>query len=98
MVRYTYKDAEKCAKYLADEIGIKKFGECWSKSSGWGVGCWQVDCNPYYGGCVIEEITNDSGGTSSPLGSTRLPPRDFCTATRMAMSAVAYYKKYVERR
>jgi len=78
--RVTEKDARRCAERLAKTLG-KRFGDCWEKVDGKTraiVGCWDLDCNPYYGGCVIEEITSESGARSNPLGMKRWSPRDFC--------------------
>ncbi|MHA1866366.1 MAG: hypothetical protein ACTSWZ_07660 [Candidatus Heimdallarchaeaceae archaeon] len=90
MDRYTSKDAERCARNLAKVLN-KEFGNCWIKENGkWKakIGCWNLSYNPIYGGCVIEEIVNEAGGVTHPLLRERLPPREFCKATEMAIKAV----------
>ena len=94
-VRYTERDCREHAKYLADFLG-KKFGDCWKKEDGKLksiVGCWDVDYNPIYGGCVITEIANESGAITHPFGMERLPPRQFIKAVNYALKAIDLYKR-----
>lgn len=46
-------------------------------------GSWRLDHQPTYGGYRIDE----SGGASCPFGYTRMKPREFVDAVRMAKSA-----------
>ena len=95
MDRYTKKDAENCAGRLAKSLG-KKFGNCWSRKGNENkaeIGCWTLDNNPTYGGSVIEEIMNESGGVDTPFGSKRLKPEAFCDAMRIAEKAVEIAKE-----
>ena len=93
--RYTKKDAEQCAGFLAKSLN-KKMGKCWKKVGNKNVadvGCWQYDHNPIYGGGMITEISNESGGETTPFGSKRLKPEQFCDAMRIAEKAVEISKK-----
>lgn len=72
-----------CAKRLADSMG-KRFGKCWKRKNGRNVakvGCWELDYNSIYGGAIITEIHNESGGITHPFGEGRLKPFEFCRAT-----------------
>lgn len=94
MDRYTKKDSQRCAESLAKTLN-KKFGNCWKSKDGKNtseVGCWELDHNPIYGGSVIHEIMNESGGVDEPFGSRRLKPDHFCTATKFAEKAVRISK------
>jgi len=93
--RVTKKDVGGCASRLADDLG-KKFGGCWVRKNGKlqaVVGCWEVDFNPTYGGAVIQEMVNTSGGVHMPFGMMRRKARDFCDTTRFAQDAIRLYKK-----
>lgn len=95
MMRYTDKDCKKWAKDLADILGKKFDDYCWTEENGKNkaiVGCWRLSYNPIYGGCVIEEIVNEAGGASRPLGE-RLPPREFVNAVNFAIKAIMIYEK-----
>jgi len=92
-MRYTEKDAEEHAKRLAQALG-KKFGDCWDEKTRKSiVGCWKVDCNPIYGGCIIEEIVNEHGGVTDPILNIRLPPREFCNAVNFALRVLDIKEK-----
>ena len=81
---------EQCAESLAKKLG-KKFGKCWRQEGGKNkaeIGCWDIDDNSTYGGSVIEEMTNESGGVKDPFGSRRRTPKNFCDATRFAEDAI----------
>lgn len=80
-----------CFKRLAEALG-KKHSDCWQDGKGI-VGCWELDCNPYYGGCVIEEIDNEAGGVILPVVSFRLPPKQFCQAVRFAEGVLEIERK-----
>lgn len=88
--RYTMKDAESCAKRLAETLG-KKFGSCWKKTKDGNVaevGCWELDHNSIYGGSNINEIYNEGGGVTLPFGEGRMKPEHFCRAVQFAEKAV----------
>lgn len=88
--KYTKKDAVRCAERLAEILG-KEFGNCWIKEDGKlkaKIGCWNVDYAPMYGGCTIEEIANEGGAVTQPMGMGRLKPEAFCRATDFAIRAV----------
>ena len=76
MVRYTIKEAEKCFEMLLKVKGKRK-----ARSYN-DVGAWRLDYNPTYGGIVIEEINNSTGGVGNPMGYRRRSPRDFCDFVR----------------
>jgi hypothetical protein len=54
------------------------------------VGAWTLDCNPTYGGYVIEEIANEGGGVTQPFGSMRRNAREFCDAVYFAENAIRF--------
>lgn len=92
----TKKDARAAAERLAKALG-KKLGDCWKKDTIGKlkaiVGCWEFDCNPIYGGCVITEIVNEAGGVSGIFGLTRRPPKEFVTTVEFTLRVLDYYKK-----
>ena len=93
--RYTKKDAEQCAGFLAKKLN-KPIGKCWKQVDGKNVaqvGCWQYSHNSIYGGGMITEIANESGGEKTPFGSKRLKPEHFCDAMRIAEKAVDISKE-----
>ena len=52
------------------------------------IDAWTLDCNPTYGGYVIEVIANSGGGIHQPFGSTRHNAREFCAMVRFALDAL----------
>ena len=52
------------------------------------VGAWVLDHNSVYGGYVVEQMENEHGGISHPLGSGRKSAREFCDAVRFALDAL----------
>jgi hypothetical protein len=93
--RYSKKDAEQCASYLAKALK-RQFGNCYKRTRSGSkakVGCWELDCNSTYGGCVINQIANESGGVTQPFGARRLKPEYFCIATHFAEKALEYKKR-----
>ena len=42
---------------------------------------------------MIEEIYNDGGGVSMPLGYTRRSAREFCDAVRFALDTLDVYQR-----
>lgn len=96
--RYTRKDAERCFENLANAMN-KEAGDCWEKADDkWKakIGCWQLDYNPIYGGCVVREIFNEAGAVTEPLGTRRFPPREFCDIASMIIRAIEIIKKKVD--
>jgi len=93
--RYTRNDAERSLKRLGDFMG-KQVGDCWEKKGDRNVskmGCWVLDCNAIYGGCIVEEIMNESGGVNHPLTESRIPPREFCQTMDMIARAIEIDRK-----
>jgi hypothetical protein len=84
----TGKDVRVQAQRLAEALG-KKFsvnGDCWDRKENKAiVGCWIVDCNPTYGGCIIEEMFNEHGAVSHPIMELRQPPRELVQSIRFAL-------------
>ena len=52
------------------------------------VGAWRFDYSTGYGGAVIEEIDNEGGGVTRPLGDSRLKPWEFGVMCEAVISAV----------
>lgn len=48
-----------------------------NKSTDGGIGSWELDYAPCYGGWVINEIVNESGGVMSPFGTPRMKTNAF---------------------
>ena len=94
--KYTHKDAEKATARLAKALGKEAEG-CWKRDKSGKlkskVGCWTMDYNSIYGGAVINEMANESGGVREPFGSMRRKPREFVDSVNMAVTAVEIYKK-----
>jgi hypothetical protein len=85
--RYTKKDAARCFQYLVRVTG-NRVAKSYSD-----VGGWRLDCNPTYGGCNIEEISNPGGAVTLPLGYERMRPREFCQAVHYAARSIAALTK-----
>lgn len=96
MDRYTRKDAEIALKRLGTVMG-KQVGNCWFKNreGKWisNVGCWNLDYNPIYGGCVVTEIYNEGGAITHPFGSMRRSPREFYDAIWMTIRGIEMSRK-----
>lgn len=78
MDRYTRKDAEAAFAQLCEAVGRRQGP--WND-----VGAWQIDYNSVYGGYVVVEIVNSSGGQTHPLGEPRRPAREFCSHINFAL-------------
>ena len=95
MVRYTEKDAKECFEELAKALG-KEYGDaCYIEKDGKKVtkiGCWKLDCNPVYGGCVVQEFVNEGGAVSMPLGYRRTP-REFCDCVEFTLNVIKILKE-----
>lgn len=80
--KYTRKDAELAFGRLCEVLG-KRPATAYND-----VGAWTLDYNPIYGGAVVEEVINDGGGITQPLGSTRCTPREFCLRVNFLIRAL----------
>jgi hypothetical protein len=80
--RYTRKDAESAFVRLREVCG-KRHAESYGD-----VGGWRLDYNGVYGGFVVEEIVNEGGGITHPLGEGRRRARDFVDAVRFATRVI----------
>ena len=95
MDRFTRKDAETTLKRLGALMG-KQVGNCWTKKGDKRIakiGCWNLDYNPIYGGCVVTEICNEGGGIHHPFGSMRRSPREFYDAMWMTIRGIEMSRK-----
>lgn len=93
--RYTKKDAYGCAGYLAKALH-RQLGDCWKKTKQGIIPlikCWELDCNPTYGGCVIEEIMSETGGVTQPFRSRRRKPEEFCNTVNFALDVLEYKRR-----
>lgn len=99
-MRYTEKDARVALRRFCKTMGHEEGhyrklepGEVSTYGSNTHTtipGGWDLDYNPTYGGCRIEEIAPDGGTwTSTPFGATRMSPREFCAAVDFTCKAVA---------
>ena len=90
------KKAESCMKNLA-RLMKKQAGDCWKRTKKGKnkakIGCWDLDCNPVYGGCVITEIISEGGGETHPFGDQRRKPQSFCETINYAIRALEYKKR-----
>lgn len=82
MDRYTHKDAERALERLAASTGHR------IATSYNDIGAWTLDYNPIYGGCVVHEPMNESGGVTCPFGMERQTPRVFCAMANFAIRAM----------
>jgi len=89
--RYTRKDAEDAFQQFAEVLGKSTEPYTAGKREA-NIGAWRLDYNATYGGCRIEEITNEGGGTRNPFVSQRLTPREFCMAISAAFAALRLTK------
>lgn len=90
MNRYTRKNAEHAFERLVKLMGTPT-GPIWSTVNGKNVakvGALQLDYNPIYGGCIVEQICNEGGAVVHPFGELRLSPFEFCQAVRMVEGAM----------
>jgi hypothetical protein len=90
MDRYTRKDAENAFERLLTATGNRR-------STSWNdVGGWNLDYAACYGGYVVEEVNNPSGGISQPFGSQRRTAREFVDCVRFACDAISLAKESVK--
>ena len=73
MDRYTRKDAESAYFRLIAVIPGARLA-----ADHRDVGGFVLDCNPVYGGYVINQYVTDGGGVRCPFGEMRRPAREFC--------------------
>ena len=57
------------------------------------VGAWRLDYNGVYGGYVVEEIVNSSGGVSLPLGEGRRKATEMWYAMHFALRTLENRKR-----
>jgi hypothetical protein len=80
--RYTRKDAERALGRLAVATG-HRIADSYND-----VGGWTLDYASCYGGFVVHEVYNETGGISLPFGHERRTAREFCDAVRFALYAI----------
>jgi hypothetical protein len=80
--RYTRRDAERAFGRLCEFTGHRV------AASYKDVGGWRLDGNATYGGYVVEEIVNEGGAITHPLGEMRRPARDFCYSVNFAARVI----------
>ena len=90
--RYTRKDAEDAFRQFAEVLGKSTEPYTAGPVRKANIGAWLLDYNATYGGCRIEEITNEAGAVRNPFVSQRLRPREFCMAVAAALAALAIAK------
>lgn len=79
MERITKKQVKGIFELVCMDLGIP-FKEVWRQKDGKNtaiIGAWYLDYNPVYGGYVINEMVNEAGGVTCPLGYNRMPTREF---------------------
>jgi hypothetical protein len=82
MIRYNRKDAERAFERLCVLLGR-------NQATGYNdVGGWRLDYNGAYGGYQVQEIVNDAGAITCPLGDMRRNAREFCEAVALAERAL----------
>jgi hypothetical protein len=81
--RYTKKDAEQA---------LVRFLSAINKPYGYDEGCYHLDYNATYGGCLIHCVVNKGGGVSTPFGMHRMSPYDFCSCINFAIKAIELNK------
>lgn len=70
--RYTITDARKAFTRLCELLN-KRPATNYND-----VGGWRLDNYTMYGGVNVEEVYNEQGGITHPLGAIRYTPREFC--------------------
>lgn len=101
--RYGRKDADAAFRSLCKATGHEE-GPNWRRvdwagedSPEWAgrsqrnvaeVGTWYLDYAACYGGYVVNQVSNESGGVSQPFGPMRHSARDFVTMVRFAIDAL----------
>lgn len=101
-MRYSRKDAESAFEQLCVLLGKSTDVTCSTARTAngtdlerheargwrWNVGAWRLDYNGAYGGYQVQEIFNDSGGVSCPLGDLRRTAREFCESVYFVRRAL----------
>lgn len=90
--RYTEDDAIACAQRLGKLMGIPthpRAADCLDEKKG--EPCLVVRCESTYGGCNMVQVIPPGTGESMPFGEFRLPPREFCEATRLAEGVLGLF-------
>ena len=84
-MRYSEKDAAAAFERLAKLLGKTV------TTGGQHEGTWRLDYAPEYGGFEVREF--DGHGEAQPLGSQRMPARQFCEAVWFAEKVLAEYQR-----
>ena len=79
MERYTKKDAQKAFERLLVNI---------NGAQGYSEGCYYLDYNATYGGCIIHLVVNKEGCVTTPFSTRRMNPFEFCMAINFAIRAI----------
>lgn len=94
MMKYTRTHAQAAYERLRDALGKQE--HVWKKDAKGHLratpGQWTLDYNAMYGGARIEEIHNDAGAVTTPLGDNRMSPREFVYAVRFALDVLRVAK------
>lgn len=90
--RMTRSDADAALERLCKALGARK-AESWND-----VGGLQLDYNPTYGGVYVEQIYNDAGAVTNPLGSRRMTLQEFYYAVRFALDALLLKEQIEEEK
>ena len=58
-----------------------------------GIGSWRLSYAPIYGGYIIQELADESGGINNPLVLKRRPAKEMLAALQMACAVIEYQKQ-----
>ena len=86
-MRTTKAQVEGIFKRLAEACG-KRIATSYND-----VGAWRLDYTACYGGYNIEEIDNERGGISQPMGGQRMKAGEFWSACYFALRAIEAVKE-----
>ena len=89
-MRYSERDAAAAFERLAKLLGKETAGQFTDMRFRPG-GTWRLDYAAEYGGFEIREW--DGHGEAQPLGSQRMPARQFCEAVWFAEKVLAEYQR-----
>ena len=102
MSHQVYADTKETAE-MSDRIGRKEVEKAFERlmsllgkrpAKGYkDVGGWRLDANSTYGGYIVEEIVNEAGGITQPLGSMRMKAQAFYDACHFAEDVIRVYEK-----
>ncbi len=98
--RITITHARHAFERLAKALD-KPTGEAWTRQENGtykaNVGVWMLDNASMYGGICIEEMSNESGGTSRPFGMGRMKPAQFVDCVNFALNALYIAQKDAQK-